>query len=70
MNSSYNNNTEDQENSVEDKAFDLTVRKMKTKVYPQQMPKHVSEMSRFTDYGDNKIQPSIISSSDSWKFKI
>lgn len=68
MNTSHSD-VEEQEKSVEDRAFDLTVRKMKTKVYPQQMPKHVSEMSKFTDYGDNKIQMSGVSS-ERWPFKI
>jgi hypothetical protein len=60
---------EDQEKTVEDKAFDLTVRKMKSKQYPTQMPKHVSEMSKFTDYGDNKL---ILSNTmnENWNAKI
>lgn len=48
----YNSDIEDSEKSVEDRTFDLTVRKMKSKVYPSKLPKHVSEMSRFTDYED------------------
>jgi len=43
---------------------------MKSKVYPSQMPKHVSEMGRLTDYGESKFQPSVVSGTDSWKFKI
>lgn len=67
MNTSHNNNVEEEEQSVEDRAFDLTVRKMKTKIYPNQLPKHVSEMSKFTDYSDSKIQ---VSASEKWPFKI
>ena len=62
-------NNEEREKSIEDKAFDLTVRKMKTKVYPEQLPKHVSEMSRFTDYGESRFQPAMVGT-DSWKFRI
>ena len=61
MNKSFDNVEErnhDEEQSVEDRAFDLTVRKMKSKVYPKQLPKHVSEMSRFTEYGDNRLHMS------------
>ena len=60
---------EEQEVSVDDKAYDLTVRKMKTKLYPKQLPKHVSEMSKFTDYGENKIEPGL-STTGKWNFKI
>lgn len=62
-----NSNSDNEQESVEDRAFDLTVRKMRSKIYPQQLPKHVSEMSKFTDYGDNKFQPY---NSDKWPFKI
>lgn len=57
---------EDNDKTVEDKAFDLTVRKMKTKVFPKQMPKHVSEMSKFTDYEEHKNHPI----ANGWSFKL
>lgn len=69
MDKSHSDN-EDQEKSVEDRTFDLTVRKMKSKIYPKQLPKHVSEMSRFTDYEDNRLVLSGNSSSNGRAFKI
>lgn len=69
MNTSHSD-VEEQEKTVEDRAFDLTVRKMKSKVYPNQIPKHVSEMSKFTDYFDGTLKPNILDTTDSWKFKI
>jgi hypothetical protein len=69
----YSDN-EEQENTVEDKTFDLAVRKMKTKnssgQLPKQLPKHVSEMSKFTEYFDGDLKPNILAGSDKWKFKI
>lgn len=59
-----------EELSVEDKAFDLTVRKMKTKVFPSQLPKHVSEMSRFVDHYEGSTKPAVFAGDNSWKFKL
>jgi len=69
MNKTEHSDNEETEQSMEDRTFDLTVRKMKSKIYPTQMPKHVSEMSRFTDYGDNKILLAG-TQSEQWPFKI
>lgn len=73
MNQSYSDG-EDQDKSVEDKAFNLTVRKMKTKnlpgQLPKQLPKHVSEMSRFTEFFDGDLKPNVLAGTDKWKFKI
>lgn len=50
---------ESKEFTLEDKTFDLTVRKMKAKIYPSQVPRHVSEMSKHTEYEENKMIPHI-----------
>lgn len=69
MQNSSNSDNEDRDKTVEDRAYELTVRKMKAKVYPKQLPKHVSEMSKFVDHYEN-VQPNMLAGSDSWKFKI
>lgn len=73
MNNTYSDSysdTEAHEMTAEDRAFDLTVRKMKTKLFPQQLPKHVSEMSKFVDHFESNVDSSILAGANSWKFKI
>jgi len=50
---------EDQDQTMEDKTFALTVQKMKSKTFPTNTISHVSEMSKFTDYEENKFVPPI-----------
>ncbi len=52
--SSYSD-SEEQNSPIEDRTFNHAVRKMKTKVYPQVMPKHVSEMRGYTIYDQDKL---------------
>lgn len=43
-------NEENAEMSMDDKAFNHIIHKLQSVVYPKQKPRHVSEMGRLTDY--------------------
>lgn len=65
-----NTSDNEHEQSVEDRTFDHAVRKMKSKQFPNKMPKHVSEMSKFTDYGESKMQNGQLNQIDKWPHKL
>ena len=66
------NDNNEKEKSIEDRAYEHYVHKMKSKMYPNIMPKHVSELRNKTDYTETMTgsAPLQVNTESRWKYSI